>query len=284
MYQVNPPFLDQHTGLVKLMPVETPLPTLGSGLSFRPAYRNQVLRHHARIDCLEIIADHYLHAGALKKAELGILAHRFTVVPHALNLSLGSACGPDPDYLAVLAELIQALNPPWWSEHIAFTRTATIDIGHVTPLPYTWEAVEVVCRNVRTVRQQIQTPLLLENITNRVTLPGAQMSEAEFIGEILERTGCGLLLNVDSLAANAVNRDCSPLGALAQWPLERVVQVHYSGSTPDIQPLLTEVLQRKAPVKAVILEWNDQPVPPFKDILPELANTRELGRKFGAWN
>jgi hypothetical protein len=282
---------------VELVSIKKPLPVLGAGLAFRPAYRGQVFRYRSKIDFLEIIADHYMNASPLKKAELALLASHFTLVPHGMNLSLGSACGLDTDYLANLADLVNALNPPWWSEHIAMTRTETIEIGHLTPLPYTWDAIDVVCRNIRTVRQYIQAPLILENITNLVTLPGAEMTEAEFISEILERTDCGLLLDLTNLYTNAVNAEFDPLTYFEKLPLERVVQLHYVGghqhgdrlldshsssTPPEVWALMTELLERKAPIKGTILERDEQ-LPPLRELLPELSQARELGRRFGQW-
>jgi uncharacterized protein (UPF0276 family) len=248
------------------------------------------------VDFLEIVADHYLDAPAEKERELELLAGNFPIIPHAINLSLGSAEGIDQEYLAKLADLIDRLQPPWWSEHIAFTQAGGVEIGHLTPLPFTREAIDHFCRNVATVREAIAVPLILENISYTVNLPFAEMSEAQFLREILERTDCGLLLDVTNLYANSVNQRFDPRRFLDELPLERVVQLHFVGghwhdgvwvdshstATPDaVWRLLEEVLQR-APVKGVLLE-RDENLPPFSELAGELELARTIGRRCGRW-
>jgi uncharacterized protein len=273
------------------------LPVLGAGLGYRPAFQRDVLLYRSQIDFLEIVADHYMCPGPQKRAELTMLAKNFTLIPHGLNLSLGSADGLNKGYLARMARLIDVIDPPWWSEHIAFTRTKNIEIGHLTPIPYTWEAVDVFCRNVETVREYIDVPLILENITNMLQLPGAEMTEAQFISEILTRTDCGLLLDITNLHTNAVNFGFDPIEFLEQLPLERVVQLHYVGghrqgdklidshssdTPPEVWDLMAELLRRNVPVKAAVLERDDN-LPTCYDLLGELSGARELGRQFGQW-
>ncbi len=270
------------------------LPALGVGLGFRVPFRGDLFLHQRQVSFLEIVADHYLDAPPEKEQELELLAEHFPLIPHAINLSLGSAEGIDPTYLRKLAELVRRLKPPWWSEHIAFTRAGGVDIGHLSPLPFTWEAVEVVCRNIAEVRRWIDRPLILENIAYTVTVPGGEMSEAEFLTEVLERTDCGLLLDVTNLHANAVNHGYDPQAFLEQLPLERVVQLHFVGGhwhngvlidshsqpTPPKVWAMMEAVMARAPVKGVVLE-RDENLPPFEELLGELDQVRRIIRMNG---
>ncbi len=205
------------------------LPTLGVGLGFREPFRSDLFLHRPEVDFLEITADHYIDAPPEKEQELDLLAEHFTLIPHSINLSLGSAEGVDNEYLDKLAGLVRRLNPPWWSEHIAFTRAGGIDIGHLSQLPFTREAVKVLCRNIAQVRNRIEKPLILENITYVVNMPGGEMSESQFLNEVLQQTDCGLLLDVTNLHTNAVNHGYDPSIFLEQLPLERIVQLHFAG-------------------------------------------------------
>ncbi len=274
--------MTEHAGL-------SSLPKLGAGLGFRSAFRGDLFRHREQVDFVEIIADHYLDAAPEKERELELLSANFTLVPHGLDLSLGSAEGVDGAYLRKVARLVRRLNPPWWSEHLAFTRAGGQNIGHLAPLPFCREAVEVVCRNIAEVRQEIEAPLILENITYTVRLPGAEMSEAEFLAEVLERTDCGLLLDVTNLYTNAVNHGYDPRVFLRELPWERVVQLHFTGghwrngvlvdshsqaTPPAVWELMEKVLIR-APVKGVILE-RDENLPPFGALSSELERAREI--------
>lgn len=272
------------------------LPTLGVGLGFRSPFLSDLLLHRRQVDFLEIVADHYLDAPPEKERELDLLAGHFTLIPHAINLSLGSAEGVDPAYVRKLAKLIRRLNPPWWSEHIAFTRAGGVDIGHLSPLPFTQEAVEVLCQNIAEVRRWIKTPLILENITYTVDLPFSEMDEARFLGEVLRRSDCGLLLDVTNLHTNAVNHGYDPTEMLERLPLERVVQFHFVGGhwhegvlvdshsqpTPPQVWALIETAMRRTAVKGVVLE-RDENLPPFEDLLEELERVRSTGRRIGRW-
>jgi uncharacterized protein len=272
------------------------LPPLGVGLGYREPYRGDVFLHQGQVDFLEIIADHYLDPPPAKERELELLAAHFTLIPHGINLSLGSAEGVDPVYVRKLAALIRRLDPPWWSEHICFTRAGGVDIGHLTPLPFTHEALDVLARNVAAVRRDIGTPLILENIAALLVLPGAEMTEADFVAEAVERTDCGLLLDVTNLHANAVNHGFDAQAYLARLPLERAVQLHYVGghwqegtlidshsqpTPPDVWALMDTVLAR-APVKGAVLE-RDENLPPFEHLLDELEAARAIGRRQARW-
>lgn len=276
----------------------TQLPTLGVGMGFREPYRSTLFLHRQDVDFLEITADHYMDTGIEKQEELDLIAAHFTLIPHGLNLSLGSAEGLDASYARKFAHLIQHINPPWWSEHIAFTRAGGIDIGHLSPVPFTHEAIEVIVRNITEMRSyiEIDVPLILENITYMVEMPGAEMNEAEFLTELLERTDCGLLLDVTNLYTNAINHQYDLQAIVEQLPLERVVQLHFAGgfwdegvlidshshpTAPEVWDLMDEIVAR-APVKGIILERDEQ-LPPFVELQAEMQRAREIGRRRGRW-
>lgn len=268
------------------------LPNLGVGIGFREQFCSELFLHQQEVDFLEIIADRYLDVLPQKEEELELLAAHFPIVPHGINLSVGSAEGLDRDYLSKLSKLIKKLNPPWWSEHICFTKAGGIDIGHLSPLPYTKEAVEVVCRNIDRIRLSIYRPIILENITYLVTIPGSEMTEAQFISEIAERNDCGLLLDVTNLYINSINHNYDISKFLSQLPLERVVQLHFVGghwhdgllidshsqTTPnEVWQLMAQIVAKTA-VKGIVLE-RDENFPPFTQLAKELQKARSIGRR-----
>ena len=272
------------------------LPVLGVGLGFREPFRTELFRNRDRVDFLEITADHYFDGPHEKHAELELLADHFPIIPHGLDLSLGSAEGIDDDYLAALADIVDELDPPWWSEHIAFTRAGGVSIGHLAPLPWTREAIAVVARNVEKVRRRIRAPLILENVTASMIVPGMEMDEVEFIRAVLEQTGCGLLCDVTNLYTNVVNHGLNLEDVLDRWPWDRVVQLHFAGghwqdgslidshahsAPPEVWAVLEYAVGR-APVRGIILE-RDENIPPFADLLAELEQARTIGRRHGRW-
>jgi uncharacterized protein len=269
---------------------------LGSGLGYRPPFRADLFAHRSDVDFLEIIADHYFDASPEKLRELDLLRAHFPLVAHGLDLSIGGADGIDPRYLDKFARLIERIDPPWWSEHLCFTRAGGVDIGHLAALPYTQEAIDVVARNVEAVRKRIAAPLLLENITTVVRAPGAQMDEPAFLTRVLERTGCGWLCDVANLYANSVNHGVDLEASFERWPWDRLVQIHYAGgrwrdgvlidshdsqTSQAVWGLYDRVVAR-APVKGVILE-RDERLPPFGELLDEVARARATLREYGRW-
>ncbi len=275
----------------------TSLPALGSGLGYRLQFRAELFEHRARVDFLEIIADHYFDASHEKLAELDLLAAHFPLVPHGLDLSLGSADGLDKSYLDKLARLIERINPPWFSEHLCFTKAGGVSIGHLAALPYTSAAIDAVARNVDALREKIKVPLLLENITTVVPVPGGEMEEPEFLTRVLERTGCGWLCDVANLHANLVNHGGDIDGGFERWPWDRLVQIHYAGgrwsdgvlidshdsATSEAVWELFGRIAARTPIKAAILE-RDERLPHFTELLAEADRARDVmkGAKYSA--
>ncbi|HEY3014090.1 MAG TPA: DUF692 family protein [Nocardioides sp.] len=166
------------------------------------------------------------------------LARVVPVVPHGVTLGLAGADEPAPDRLMRLARLALAFGSPVVSEHVAFVRAAdspdplhpeVLEAGHLLPPPRTREALEVVVENVRIAQSQLPVPLAVENIAALFTWPEDTLTEAEFLTELVERTGCRLVLDVANLFASATARGSDPARDLGSFPLEAVAYVHVAG-------------------------------------------------------
>ncbi len=262
---------------------------LGVGIGFREPLRANLFLHRDKIDFLEITADHYFDANRKKLDELDLLKAHFPLIPHGLNLSLGSAEGVDEEYLEKFAALVEKTNPAWFSDHLCFTKSNGVNIGHLAPVPYTNEAVKVFVRNISTVKNRIKTPFILENITYNVRFPSSEMSEAEFITTILNETDCGLLLDITNLYINSTNFGVDWRKVLDALPLERVVQLHFVGvgrhgarlidahsdkTNDEIWEVFRAVGER-CDVKGAILE-RDENFPPFAEILDEIETAKKI--------
>jgi uncharacterized protein len=262
---------------------------LGIGLGFREQFRASVFLNRERIDFLEITTDHYLDAKPDKLAELKLLKDHFPLIPHSLELSLGSAEGIDAEYLEKVAELVEFTQPAWFSDHLCFTRSGGVKIGHLAPVPYTKEAVKTFVKNISTVKSRIKTPLVLENITYLVRFPSSEMSESKFIKTILEETDCGLLLDVTNLFINSQNFGFDWRAFLDEIPLERLVQLHFVGSHKHGRRLIDahadktereiwqvfEEVAARCEINGAVLE-RDENFPPFEEILAELETARNF--------
>jgi uncharacterized protein (UPF0276 family) len=263
------------------------LPNLGVGLGYRLPLHQQTLAARDRIDFLEFIADQYLYGSPERTERLLALGEVWPLVPHGVGMSVGSATEVDGDYLDRLGALVEQSDAPWFSDHLSFTKVPDTDVEQLTPLWFTDETLQTVCRNITQVKRTIDRPFLVENITYYFHLPGNDMSEAEFTTRVLEETDTGLLLDVNNVWVNSVNLGFDPYEFLDSIPLERTVQIHLAGGdyvhgmmvdthgSPVHEPvwdLLDHVLERVEP-KAILLEW-DQAWPEFDVLLAHLDRAR----------
>ncbi|WFE38252.1 DUF692 domain-containing protein [Micromonospora sp. WMMD998] len=266
------------------------LPRLGAGLGYRTALHQDIVANADRIDFLEVISDQYLYAPPEKLLRLLELGDAFPLIPHGVGLSVGTAAPLDGEYLDRLAQFVEATRGHWFSDHLSFTKTPDVDVEQLTPVWFTQESLEAVCRNVRQLRARIpEPPFLLENVTYYFPIPDNDLSEAEFITRVLEETDTGLLIDVNNVWINSVNLGFDPYEFLNSIPLERVVQMHIAGGVElagmlvdthssavneQVWALAAHVVER-APVKAILLEW-DSDWPEFAELLDHLDRARDL--------
>ncbi|MEW2512366.1 DUF692 domain-containing protein [Streptomyces sp. NPDC046870] len=207
---------------------------LGTGIGWRPEIADAVERMPG-IDWVEVVAENVC-PGHLPQSLLRLRERGVTVVPHGVSLGLGGADRPDEGRLTALAERAEAFGSPLVTEHIAFVRaggalTASprLEAGHLLPVPRTRDALDVLCENVRIAQDALPVPLALENIAALFSWPGEELTEGQFLSELVERTGVRLLIDVANLHTNHVNRGEDPAEALAALPLDALAYVHVAG-------------------------------------------------------
>ncbi|MCM8528029.1 MAG: DUF692 domain-containing protein [Lentisphaeraceae bacterium] len=266
--------------------METDIPLLGSGLSFRPSFISQIFNYRDEIQFLEIITDHYMFCSSRKWDALCFLKENFTLVPHSLDLSLGSADGLDFRYVEEFTKVVEFVNPPWISDHIAFTKISGLEIGHLTPIPFTEESLEVLNENINTLRKYVNHPMALENITCMLTLSG-EMDEAQFLQKLFEQDNLYWLLDITNLYVNSINFK-SPLN-IDEYPIEKAIQVHYTGftkrdgwlidsHTSETQSVVIQHLKallEEGKVRSTVLERDDHN-PPFEEIISDINKIKEF--------
>ncbi|MEU6672804.1 DUF692 domain-containing protein [Streptomyces sp. NPDC046925] len=269
---------------------------LGTGIGWRPEIADAVERMPG-IDWVEAVAEN-LCPGHLPDSLLRLRERGVTVVPHGVSLGLGDAGRPDETRLAALAERAQALGSPLVTEHIAFVRaggpaTASqpLEAGHLLPVPRTRDALDVLCENVRIAQDALPVPLAVENIAALISWPGEEMTEGQFLYELVERTGVRLLIDVANLHTNHVNRGEDPAKALDELPVEAIAYVHVAGgferdgvwhdshAHPVPEPvlaILADLASRVTP-PGVLLE-RDENFPAPQELERELDAIRETVR------
>lgn len=242
----------------------------GVGLGWRP---ETAWACQCRDDLVlsEIIAESVPVRGPMPAALEQLLLRGVPIVPHGVSLSLGSGEPPAPKRLARLRAVCERLRAPLMSEHVAFVRGAGLETEHLLPVPRTREALAVVVDNVRRAQDALGLPLALENIAHLFEWPESALGEADFLAELLERTGALLLLDVANLHANAVNFGWDVAAFLDAIPLERLAYVHVAGGTwkkdfyhdthahpvgDGALAVLAEVVSKVGPVPA-LLERDD---------------------------
>ncbi|MFE9249671.1 DUF692 domain-containing protein [Streptomyces sp. NPDC007088] len=252
------------------------------------------------VDWVEAVAEN-LCPGHLPESLLRLRARGVTVVPHGVGLGLGDAERPAEHRLAALAERALALGSPLVTEHIAFVRaggprtaTPALEAGHLLPVPRTREALDVLCENVRIAQDALPVPLAVENIAALFGWPGEELTEGQFLYELVERTGVRLLIDVANLWTNQVNRGEDAARALAELPVEALAYVHVAGGVlregvwhdthahpvpPEVLDVLAALCARAEP-PGVLLERDDA-FPPPAELEGELRAIRETVRSAG---
>ena len=262
------------------------VPDLGLGIGWRPELALLIDRHPG-LGFVEVIAEDLDPWGQIPAPVETLHRRGIQVIPHGVGLSLGGADPPDGQRLKALARLAERLKAPLVSEHLAFVRAGGQESGHLLPLPRTRDALAVVVENVRLARAELPVPLALENVACLFEWPGGEMSEADFLAEVLERADVLLLLDVENLYANARNHGQDPLAFLERLPLHRLAYVHIAGGVergglyhdthchpvPAAVLELLEELASRTRVPGVMLERDDH-FPADAELLAELQAIR----------
>ncbi|MEJ7729877.1 MAG: DUF692 domain-containing protein [Polyangiaceae bacterium] len=259
------------------------------GVGWRRELAADLLAQPGCVDFVEVVAESCF-GDAMARGEAVAIAEVWPVVPHGVKLSLGSAGGIDDHRAHSLGQLARDVRAPCVTEHVALSRAGGKEIGHLTAIPFTRAMASVVARNSIAVRRRLpDVPLLLENIAWTLRWPEDEMSEGAFYEEVAARSGCGLLLDIANLYANALNAGVPPLQALAEFPVERVGMIHVAGGMLDgefyvdthahavpeaVFALLEMALQRAGNVP-IMLE-RDAGFPAFSELHCELGRMRQL--------
>jgi uncharacterized protein (UPF0276 family) len=264
------------------------------GLGWRPELAAGIFEALDRIDVLEVIADDYVEAGRRRREALKHLARQVPVHLHGIGLGLAGAEEVSSRRLDLFARLVNCIEPEAWSEHLAFVRAGGIEIGHLAAPPRTAASVAATARNLRKAASIVGAMPIMENIATLIEPPCSALNEQAWIADIAAASGCGLLLDLHNLYANATNFGFDPLRFLSEIPLARVGCIHIAGGrwidVPDgsrrywlddhlhdvadpVYDLLSEVAARAPQPLTVILE-RDGAYPPVPTMLAELDRAR----------
>lgn len=262
----------------------------GYGLGLRKPHYADFLTTQVDVDFVEVISENFMVDGGRPRQILRDVRARHPLALHGVSMSIGSADGVDPLYLRRLRDLADEIEPLFVSDHLSWTRIEEFNSHDLLPLPYTHEALGVVCDNIGRAQDALGRTMLIENPSSYLAFAGADMSEWEFLERVCVRSGCGLLLDVNNVFVSAVNHGFDARAYLDGVPHDRVRQVHLAGHSQgrellidthdqpvpaSVWDLYAHVRPRLGPV-AVMIERDDD-IPPLGELLDELAVARGIG-------
>jgi uncharacterized protein (UPF0276 family) len=211
---------------------ESPVPQT-SGVGLKPEHYRDILDSAPDIGWFEIHAENYMGAGGPPHAYLTAIRARYPISLHGVGLSIGGAGPLDTDHLARLKGLADRYQPALFSEHLAWSSHDEVYLNDLLPLPYTDETLARVCEHIDEVQSTMKRQMLLENPSTYVVYPETMMREVDFLREVVRRTGCGLLLDVNNVFVQAANHGFGATEYLEDFPLEHVGEVHLGGHAED---------------------------------------------------
>jgi uncharacterized protein (UPF0276 family) len=242
---------------------------------------------------LEVLAENYFGRGGINHLMLCRIAESYPISVHGVALSLGSAEGIVPEHLERLALLVDDVKPRLVSEHLAWSRSGEVYYNDLLPLPLTEETLDVVSANVDQTQNRLGRTILVENPSGYLAFEQSTISEAMFLTRLTERTGCGLLLDVNNLFISGANLGMDTAEWLSVVPTNVVGEIHLAGhevgGTPD-EPLLLdthgasvnasvwtlyiEALTRFGP-RPTMIEW-DSDIPSLEVLIEEALRAQRI--------
>ncbi|MPW23606.1 DUF692 family protein [Paraburkholderia sp. CNPSo 3157] len=262
-----------------------------TGVGLRPIHYRQILQERPRVGWFEVHSENYFGAGGQPLHYLESIRDAYPLSLHGVGLSLGSAGPLDEDHLRRLGDLISRIQPGLVSEHLSWGRVGPRHLNDLLPLPYTEEALEVVCDHIDEVQERLRRQILVENISSYVQFRHSTMPEGEFIARVAQRTGCGILLDVNNLYVNEANNGIDPVAYLDALPVSAICEIHLAGHdragtllidthgtrvAAPVWELYAQALDRFGPV-ATLIEW-DTDIPPLEVLLEEVRHAAMVMR------
>jgi len=284
---------DISVSLPSRAPVDAYLPactglSVQAGVGFKPQHFEELMMDKVVPAFVEIHAENYMGAGGRPHAQLSQIRDRMNVSIHGVGLSIGAEAEPDPRHLDRLSILISRYQPVFFSEHLAWSTHDGRFFNDLLPLCYDRESLHRVCRHIDLVQSRLGIRMLLENPSTYFEYDAGTFTESDFIAEIVRRTGCGLLLDVNNVYVSCRNNHRDMLAYIDELPLHAVGEIHLAGYAEDqgtvgetllidnhgapvdaaVWHLYERVLSCTGPV-ATLIEW-DSNIPSYQDLRHEM--------------
>lgn len=264
------------------------LPMRG-GLGLKAEHFAHVRDTRPDVGFFEVHAENHLVAGGPMLRHLAAVRADYPLTIHGVGLSIGSEAGLDEEHLKAVTALVQRFEPAVFSEHLAWSSHNSTHFNDLLPLPYNLPTLHRVCRHIDQIQNRMGRPLLLENPSTYLSWAASTWSEGAFMSEVVQRTGCGLLLDVNNVYVSAINQGADPVAALLELPLRHAGQIHLAGFAESfdssgvrllidnhgasvasaVWALFDTVLARVGPVPTLL--ERDQNIPAFAVLMAEVG-------------
>ncbi|AEA67360.1 MULTISPECIES: MNIO family bufferin maturase [Pseudomonas] len=271
-----------------------------AGLGLKSEHFREVLQTRPDLGFFEVHAENYMVAGGPLHHFLGRIREQYPLSLHGVGLSIGGEGPLDIAHLQRLAALIDRYQPQSFSEHLAWSSHGPVFLNDLLPLAYDEATLDRVCEHVDQVQSSLKRTLLLENPATYLAFEASTLDEPHFISEVIRRTGCGLLLDVNNVYVSCINHRRDPLAYLDALPLQATGEIHLAGFAEDtdslgerlliddhgapidnaVWQLYLKVLAQTGPV-ATLIE-RDNHIPPWEVLLAEARQADQLLNAVGA--
>ena len=271
-----------------------------AGIGLKDEHALPLLEGAPAVDFLEIHAENYFVAGGPRLRRLERLRERLPLSLHGVGLSIGGEAPLDEAHLDALAALLQRFEPRWFSEHLAWSSHGGTWLNDLLPLPYDDATLQRVCEHIDRVQTRLRRRMLLENPSSYVAYERSTWDEGAFIAEVVRRTGCGLLLDVNNAYVSGVNHGRDPWALIEALPVDAIGEIHLAGFAEDrdaagdrllidhhgapvdaaVWALYQRTLERLGPRPTLIERDNEVPALPV--LAAEAAHARAAMRTLGA--
>lgn len=205
-----------------------------TGVGLKPEHFQEILATRPDIGFFEVHAENYMVAGGPFHHYLSRIRERYALSVHGVGLSIGADAPLDVDHLNALAELLKRYQPESFSEHLAWSTHRDVFLNDLLPLPYNTATLQRVCDHIDQVQAHLGRRMLLENPATYIEFVASTWNEATFISEVVRRTGCGLLLDVNNVYVSSVNHQRDAHAVIRALPLAQVGEIHLAGFAEQV--------------------------------------------------
>jgi uncharacterized protein (UPF0276 family) len=259
----------------------------GVGIGLRIPHYQHIFKNKPVVNWFEIISENFMVDGGLPLRNLDQILERYRVVQHGVSMYFGSAEPLNREHLTRLKTLVKRTKTPWLTDHLCWGSVDGRYTHDLLPMPYTFEAAKKTAQKIREARDFLEVPIAVENVSSYAEFHVSEMTEWEFLNEVVEDADCGILLDVNNIYVSSRNHNFDPFVYLQSVPAERVAQIHIAGHTkyrrlildthdhPVIDPvwaLYARAIELCGPT-ATLLEWDDR-IPSFNEVHREALKAK----------